>query len=51
MNDGWILLGWIVVFVLPLVVGVAAIVWPQRVAKDRTVEAIRQRIEDEDSDR
>ncbi|WP_327096712.1 hypothetical protein OIE68_43600 [Nocardia vinacea] len=42
-----IALGWIVVFGLPLIVFIAALFWPERIPKDRTVQAIRQRIEDE----
>ncbi|MET9283899.1 hypothetical protein ABZ894_05210 [Nocardia beijingensis] len=41
------MLGWVLVFALPGVVLVAVICWPERLPKDRTVEAIRQRIEDE----
>ncbi|MGY4099693.1 hypothetical protein ACW2Q0_09050 [Nocardia sp. R16R-3T] len=33
---------------LPLLVLIGAIFWPARIPKDRTVEAIKQRIEDED---
>ncbi|MCX4096176.1 hypothetical protein [Nocardia sp. alder85J] len=33
---------------VPLAVLVLAIVWPERIPKDRTVEAIRRRIEAED---
>ena len=43
----WIMLGWALVFGLPAAVLVAAILWPERIPKDRTVEAIRQRIEEE----
>ncbi|MCP9621765.1 hypothetical protein NMK54_16535 [Nocardia otitidiscaviarum] len=48
MSGGWIVLGWIIVFGLPSAVLVAVVWWPERIPKDRTVEAIRQRIEDED---
>ncbi|WP_406237612.1 hypothetical protein [Nocardia sp. NBC_01009] len=34
-------------FALPLAVLVAVILWPERIPKDRTVEAIRARIESE----
>lgn len=46
--DVWIVLGFVVVVGLPLVVIVVAICWPERIPRDRTVEAIRQRIEEED---
>ncbi|WP_155980736.1 hypothetical protein [Nocardia sp. CNY236] len=49
MNSGWTTLGWVAVVGLPLVVTVAVILWPQRIAKDRTVRAIRRRVEDEAS--
>ncbi|OXR44376.1 hypothetical protein B7C42_03165 [Nocardia cerradoensis] len=42
-----IALGFAVAVGLPLIVLVAAILWPQRIPKDRTVAAIRQRVEDE----
>ncbi|MET8877376.1 hypothetical protein [Nocardia sp. NPDC004604] len=45
-----ITLGWMIVFVLPLTVVFAAIFWPERIPKDRTVEAIRRRVESEESD-
>ncbi|WP_155980709.1 hypothetical protein [Nocardia sp. CNY236] len=48
MSGGWIMLGWVAVFGLPLAVLVAVILWPERIPKDRSVEGIRQRIEDED---
>ncbi|WP_433524874.1 hypothetical protein ACQPZ2_07475 [Nocardia pseudovaccinii] len=41
-------LGLVVAVGLPLAVFVGAIFWPDRISPDRTVEAIRQRIEDED---
>lgn len=47
MNSGWTMLGWVAVFGLPLMVLVATILWPERTPKDRSVEAIRRRIEDE----
>ncbi|MGK8522192.1 hypothetical protein ACRS6B_11840 [Nocardia asteroides] len=43
-----IMLGFVVAIGLPLVVFVLAIVWPPRIPLDRTVEAIRQRIEEGD---
>ncbi|MGV9975439.1 hypothetical protein [Nocardia beijingensis] len=43
-----IALGFIVAIGLPLVVLALAILWPERIPKDRTVDAIRQRIEGED---
>ncbi|MEV5835092.1 hypothetical protein [Nocardia sp. NPDC052112] len=46
-GDGWITLGWVAVIGLPLAVGVAVILWPERIPKERTMEAIRQRVEDE----
>ncbi|WP_433714620.1 hypothetical protein ACQP2U_11230 [Nocardia sp. CA-084685] len=46
--DMWIALGWVIVLGLPLTVVLAVIFWPERIPKDRTVRAIRQRIEDED---
>ncbi|GAB2684234.1 hypothetical protein GCM10027089_00930 [Nocardia thraciensis] len=39
--------GLVVVVALPVVVLVAAVVWPVRVPKERTVGAIRDRIERE----
>ncbi|NNH75904.1 hypothetical protein HLB23_39660 [Nocardia uniformis] len=48
MNGGWITLGWIIVLGLPLAVLVATILWPERIPKDRTVDAIARRIQDED---
>ncbi|MGQ4614842.1 hypothetical protein [Nocardia sp. R7R-8] len=42
------MLGWVLVFALPGAVMVAVIFWPEHIPKDRTVEVIRQRIEDED---
>ncbi|WP_280294417.1 hypothetical protein [Nocardia abscessus] len=41
------MLGWVLVFALPGAVMVGVIFWPERIPKDRTVEAIRQRIDDE----
>ncbi|MBF6079622.1 hypothetical protein ACWDSF_21060 [Nocardia beijingensis] len=43
-----IALGFIVAIGLPLVVLALAILWPERIPKDHTVDAIRQRIEGED---
>ena len=51
MSDIWIVLGWVVVLGLPFGVLVAVLFWPERVPKDRSVEAIRQRIEAEDDSR
>lgn len=48
MTGGWLTLGWVTVFGLPLGVALGVIFWPERIAKDRTVEAIRQRIESEE---
>ncbi|WP_155981112.1 hypothetical protein [Nocardia sp. CNY236] len=50
MTSGWIILGWVAVIGLPLVVLVTAILWPEHIPKDRSVEGIRQRIEDEDGE-
>ncbi|MFD6158050.1 hypothetical protein ACFWF7_10625 [Nocardia sp. NPDC060256] len=47
MSGGWVTLGWVIVFALPLAVGLLAILWPERIPKDRTVDGIRQRIQDE----
>ncbi|WP_328409077.1 hypothetical protein [Nocardia sp. NBC_00403] len=47
IGEGGILIGFIVVIGLPLAVLVAVILWPERIPKERTVEAIRQRVEDE----
>lgn len=51
MSGGWLTVGWVLVFALPLVVGLAAILWPERLPPDRTVKPIRQRIQDEDQSR
>ncbi|MEU8899941.1 hypothetical protein [Nocardia sp. NPDC048505] len=48
MTGAWLLLGWIVVFGLPLVVAIAAIAWQPRIPKDRSVDGIRRRIDEED---
>lgn len=48
MSDGRVMFGLIVAIGIPLVVFVAAIFWPERIPKDRTVHAIQQRIADED---
>jgi hypothetical protein len=39
---------WIVVFGLPTTVLLAAILWPDRIPPDRTVDAIRRRVEKEE---
>ncbi len=39
--------GFVVTIALPLAVLVAAILWPERIPPDQTVDAIRQRVEDE----
>ncbi|WP_435592032.1 hypothetical protein [Nocardia sp. bgisy118] len=44
-----ITLGWVLVFGLPAAAFIAALVWPERIPKDRTVKAIRERIEHEDA--
>ncbi|MBF6131598.1 hypothetical protein IU501_01080 [Nocardia otitidiscaviarum] len=44
----WTTIGFIVAVGLPLVVLVLAILWPERIPKERTVHAIQQRIADED---
>lgn len=49
-SSGWDTIGFAVVIGLPLIVCLGAICWPERIPKDRSVEAIRKRIEDEDSD-
>ncbi|MEU1962626.1 hypothetical protein [Nocardia sp. NPDC019304] len=46
--DTWIIVGFAIAIGLPLVVLVVAILWPEQVPKDRSVDAIRQRIEEED---
>ncbi|WP_433600554.1 hypothetical protein ACQPXH_01440 [Nocardia sp. CA-135953] len=51
ISDGWIMLGIMLAIGLPLGVVVAVIVWPERIPKDRTVDAIRARVEAEESDR
>lgn len=45
-----IVLGWVVAFGVPLAVALWAAFWPERTPDDRSVEAIRQRIEDEDAE-
>ncbi len=47
MNSGWITLGWVTVIGVPLMVLTAVILWPERITKDHSAEAIRRRIEDE----
>ncbi|MFC6012688.1 hypothetical protein [Nocardia lasii] len=42
-----IALGWVVVVGLPLAVLGAAILWPERIPRDRSVDGIRERIETE----
>lgn len=49
MSIEWIMLGWVAVIGLPLAVLVAVILWPERIPKDRTVQAIQRRIEGEDT--
>lgn len=44
-------LGFVLAVGIPVVVLLAAICWPEQRPPDRTVEAIRRRIEDEDLDR
>ncbi|MFD8099751.1 hypothetical protein ACFV24_09475 [Nocardia fluminea] len=39
--------GFVVTIALPLAVIVGVIVWPERIPPERTVEHIRQRVEDE----
>lgn len=51
MSEIGIILGWMVVLGLPFGVLLVAVFWPERAPKDRTVEAIRQRIETEDDSR
>ncbi|WP_174184026.1 hypothetical protein [Nocardia barduliensis] len=46
-GDLWVWLGFVAAAGIPAVVFVVAVLWPERVPPDRTVEAIRQRIEDE----
>ncbi|WP_280382342.1 hypothetical protein [Nocardia wallacei] len=43
-------IGLFVVIAIPLGVAAAAVFWPQRIPKDRSVEAIRDRIEHEDAE-
>ncbi|WP_157556944.1 hypothetical protein [Nocardia acidivorans] len=47
ITGAWLALGWIAVVGVPLAVFVAVILWPERIPKDRTVQAIRHRIEAE----
>ncbi|MBF6161049.1 hypothetical protein [Nocardia cyriacigeorgica] len=42
---------WAVVIGLPLAVLAAAILWPERIPRDRSVDGIRERIETEDTRR
>jgi len=46
--NGWALCGFAVCVGLPLSVLVATLIVPQRIPKDRKVDAIRRRIENED---
>ncbi|WP_157170936.1 hypothetical protein [Nocardia araoensis] len=46
--DTWIIVGFATAIGLPLVVLVVAILWPEQVPQDRSADAIRQRIEEED---
>ncbi|WP_157121780.1 MULTISPECIES: hypothetical protein [Nocardia] len=46
--SGWVLCGLVVCVGLPLGVLIATLIVPQRIPKDRKVDAIRRRIEDED---
>ncbi|MDR7170061.1 hypothetical protein J2W56_003812 [Nocardia kruczakiae] len=46
--NGWAMCGLVVCVGLPLVVLIATLIVPQRIPKDRKVDAIRRRIEDED---
>ncbi|NKY26578.1 hypothetical protein [Nocardia gamkensis] len=48
MNNGWIMLGWVLVIGLPLTVVLAVILWPERIPRERSVEGIRESIEHED---
>ena len=48
MSGGWTAVCWLTMIGLPVGVIFASILWPQRAPKERTVEAIRRRIEDED---
>ncbi|MEV4129962.1 hypothetical protein [Nocardia sp. NPDC049707] len=41
-GDVWIALGWVVAMGLPSAVLAAVILWPERILKDRTAEAIRK---------
>ncbi|GEM31171.1 hypothetical protein NN3_21780 [Nocardia neocaledoniensis NBRC 108232] len=44
-----IALGWTLVIGLPLAVVVGVILWPEQIPQDRTVDAIRDRIDREDA--
>ncbi len=46
-----ITLGWFIALGVPLAVFAAAVFWPERIPKDRTVRGIRERIEREDTGR
>jgi len=45
-----ITLGLVLAIGLPLAVALCAAFWPERIPDDRSVEAIRRRIEDEDEE-
>ncbi|WP_157172187.1 hypothetical protein [Nocardia pneumoniae] len=51
IGDGWIMVGIAVAAGLPLAVLIAVVLWPEPIPKGRSVEEIRQRIDDEDEDR
>lgn len=46
-----ITLGWFIAIGVPLAVFAAALFWPERIPKDRSVREIRERIEREDTGR
>ncbi|RDI44514.1 hypothetical protein [Nocardia mexicana] len=48
-GGGWLTFGFVIAIGLPLTVLVAVICWPERTPEDRTVEAIRRRVENEDA--
>ena len=43
-----IVLGWVLAVGLPLAVWLWAMCWPERIPPERTVDAIRRRVENED---
>ncbi|MGW4770795.1 hypothetical protein ACWEO2_22485 [Nocardia sp. NPDC004278] len=49
--SSWTLFGLTVAVGLPLAVILGTVFWPTQIPKDKSVDGIRQRIEDEDSDR